>query len=364
MTASPPPLEALLGDLGPALMTVPGARSVMVAGSAGRGEAGLLPQDGGAMLLGDVELLLVVTRRRPHTEVDSMVARAVAGAEGFAAPPRIEVAQIPTRRLRGLQRKLFVHEAREAGRCIGGEDLRGAMPAVHLDNLDRDDLDEVYLHRLEALLSAFEDDQPEVGQTYALARNTLDLVTMMLPEVGVLLPTYRARAEHVREHPDLAFLAAMPPGFAERVQRYTCWKLDPAAIPSESTPTLADCLHDFDAAAAWLRARGRLRLHRYARRRRGARAALVVGRAIARREAPPMRALRWLPRQTLRDRAQLARMLLGWRATGAPDAGPPEGNEAYRLLDRVSLAPVAHPSGWASWRRAYLDTRDVHQGAG
>ncbi|MEX2446265.1 MAG: hypothetical protein WD734_02910 [Dehalococcoidia bacterium] len=356
---APARVEELLIQVAESLMRLPGARSVIVAGSVSRGETGYLPTPEGAVLLGDVELLLIGELRHSRLAVDAAVASAVARVPGFAEPPRVEVAQVPARRVGHQQRKLFVFETREAGRCVGGADLRRAFPRVTLANLDRDELDEVYLHRLEALLAAAEDGASPRVLRYAVARNTLDLVTLMLPYCDVLLPTYRARAEYLQTHPDLPFLAAMPEGFVERIRTYTRWKVHPAELPEVGGPTLVACLDDFAAAHSWLSTRGRLRLRRYARRRRVLRAVAAATRAVAFGRSRPAHAFRWLARRDFEDRVRLVTLLLRWRA----GTGGPPGDEAFALLRGARLDPVSRPEGWAEWRAAYLGAWDVHRGA-
>lgn len=352
----------LLVSLSRELLLLPGVCSAIVAGSVGRGEGSVLMTDDGAVLFGDVEILLVVERRIPSPDVQQALYRAASSTDGFAEPPSLEVNQVPRWRLSRLPRKLFVYEAREAGRCIGGLDLRSTLPVVSAASIDRWDLNEIYLHRLEALLKAYDPVRDTRWRWYGIVRNTLDVATWLLPYEGVLLPTYAMRARYLSEHPGLRFLEAMQPGFVERMARYTAYKLNPSCIPWSAGPPLAECLADLDAAAAYVRSgmRGEF-IRRYARRRRILPVSAAAFRAVfSSGGVAPSRAAGWVVRDTLPDRTVLARTILGWIA--GESRSTPDEEVAVGILDRISLVPLPPPRSIENWRRTLLCVRDAHRG--
>jgi hypothetical protein len=363
----------LLDALADRIMSVDHVTSVLLVGSTSRGEATVRVVDGRLELFGDIELILVTDPRPPSRDAVSSAVSAVAAEwDGrLVGPIQVDFTLVPAGRLPRSEKKLFVFEARERGLCLRGEHLLDRLPAVSIENMSFFELNEVILHRLEALLKAIErpvndssEDSVRLHQWYAVARNYLDVATLLLPYTGVLLPSYCERAKYVSEHADLEFLPHLPANFRERLATYTEWKLKPDDIPLDEPPNLHGCLLALEGGERWIRSRlqGRV-FRRFHRRRRTLVALHAAGNAVLRREASLTSALRWLISDTLESRYRFLLDLLH-SADGVCCASRRLRHAALRAgrfgLRSSEALPGDEPL-WAGLRRRYLASWDVHQ---
>lgn len=193
------------------LAEAPGLVSILLLGSAARGELACADLDGGLEVFSDYEFL-VVTEGRLRAGERQRIGTQLSALEGQFAQRNplfhIDVAFRERRRLRTLPRIIFTYELKANAQVMRGEDVRSLVPEVTLANLDLRNANEILIKRLWAILlhtprrllggslSCLE----EMVWGYVLCRNALDLTTVLLPHRGVLLPSYGERVKHVAEH--------------------------------------------------------------------------------------------------------------------------------------------------------------------
>ncbi len=227
------------------LARAPGVLSVVLLGSAARGELSAARVDGRQELFSDIELLVVTRGRLPGPVRRALAADVdrLAAGWGYRSPLfHVDLVFRERARLGSLPPFVFTHELRVNGRTLHGPDVRAEIRPVTLASLDRRNTHEILMKRLwalaEALPAAWLDGLPldalgarALGVT--LWRNALDVPTALLPDAGVLLPTYGARVDRWRGAPALG-----------------CRTSIDAAVGADSGAFLAACLAARAAAAA------------------------------------------------------------------------------------------------------------------
>jgi len=193
-----------------------GLRSILVGGSAARGELSWIPdpsRPGGVDLLSDVDAAIFTERRDDRRERD--LAREVAAlGRDHGRSPLFHV-DAGVHRLFMKRHTIWTYEFRMGAVTLYGEDVRRLLPRVTVRSLDLGNTAALVLVRLwnqllhtpiavvERSASAYE----RLISTYVTARNVLELPTILLPHHGVLLPGYTRRHDWLRSH------APISPGF-------------------------------------------------------------------------------------------------------------------------------------------------------
>ncbi len=346
---------------------VSGVLSILLLGSAARGELAYAELDGRLEVFSDYEFL-VVTRRRLPTRERQRVAERLAGLErefGQRNPLfHIDVIFRERHRLHTLPRIIFTYELKANGQVLHGEDVRPLLPEVTLANLDLRNTNEILIKRLWAMLlhtprrllygplTRLE----EMVWGYVLSRNALDLTTVLLPHCGVLLPSYGERVKHLAEHYGQLGLASR---FGEEFPAFltACLQERQSLHFSESLPYRYAKVVNHVAAAL-----GFLCLFNEWPISRGewanlARLYLQYAKAYG-----PLAAGRWL--RSPKKGITTAGLLAMHRALIAHWAGQ-DDNEATeqlalsaRLLGRIAVAPLVSLEGnfaarWLAQRRAW-----------
>mgnify|MGYP005851315099 CR=1 FL=1 len=207
----PPAITAHWQAIGNVLSGEPEVISVLLLGSAARGELAYVELDGRLEVFSDYELLVVSGRRLPALKRQHIADQLTALEREFAQRNplfHIDVLFRQRRRLGTLPPIVFTHELKANARVLYGEDVRPLLPEVTLANLDLRNTNEILIKRLWAVL-LYTPRRLLYGQLtpleemvwgYVLCRNALDLTTVLLPHCGVLLPSYGQRVEYLARH--------------------------------------------------------------------------------------------------------------------------------------------------------------------
>lgn len=249
-----PVLEPLVDRLA----AVPGVVAVILLGSAARDELAMAAVEGRTELFSDLDFLAVTDGHLPADLRRVALAEIGRIADGFDyANPlfHVDVLFRERRRLGTLPPFIFTYELKAMGRPMHGPDLRSEVREVNLVNLDRRNTHEILMKRLwhiaEALPAAWlrgEPLDPILARALGviLHRNPLDVTTVLLPEVGILLPSYAERVSTWRDHPELAFRSALDARFGQDSGAYLALCL---AERSSASPS-PDPAGDYRAAIA------------------------------------------------------------------------------------------------------------------
>jgi predicted nucleotidyltransferase len=200
------------------LKRLPDVCTFFLIGSAARGELSILQDESGEVeLFSDYEFVIVTTKKISRQSGKIFQNQLLSLEKQIGNPNplfHIDVIFRERSRLSALPPTLFVYEFKQNGINLGGPDVRHEIPEVTISNLDLRNTNEILFKRLWAILlhlprrfllgGTSTAERRVTG--YILSRNALDLTTVLLPQEGILLPTYRQRVERLKTcYPELPF---------------------------------------------------------------------------------------------------------------------------------------------------------------
>ncbi|HEV2488851.1 MAG TPA: hypothetical protein VGT03_03510 [Candidatus Acidoferrales bacterium] len=210
--------------------------SLVMTGSAARGEATIVNSGNGCKLLGDAEFLVVVKQRAGATdtrcaEIVRCETRRKLRSRGIEAT--IDIAVVHTSYFKKLPPRIFSYELRVCGRVLSGDhSILELIPKSTARDISREDAWRLLCNRMIEQLEFVGDlERSPVQLTprlhYATVKLYLDMATSYLVFIGGYAPSYQERSAY------LMALAAEPTReapfslrkFAERVAECTSWKL-------------------------------------------------------------------------------------------------------------------------------------------
>ncbi|HEY0021107.1 MAG TPA: hypothetical protein VGC13_32695 [Longimicrobium sp.] len=203
----PPEVRALL-DEAVGIVAPLGPLSVLLHGSASRGELTWWRDEAGRVQLGSDLEMYVVGRGPADPGAWAGAARALAAVEERVnrEGPRLfhlDVGWVTRDWFRRHPRTFRCWDTRETGRTLLGADVRDELPALDAGSIDLRQLNEVPIHRLWEMAFRVPAAVVRGGGTagevqtarYTWARQALDLTTWLLPHAGVMVPTFRRRVQ-------------------------------------------------------------------------------------------------------------------------------------------------------------------------
>lgn len=213
-------------------------RALVLAGSMARRESGWLLGEGGAVLLGDAELLCVLPDHARWPRPEQRMAwreRLQARLQRDGLQASVSLTPVRARYLRTLPPHLFGYELRTTGRVLWGDPhVLEEAPQFQVCDLPREDAWRLLANRLMELLpSAVAAAPPRTPQqVYPWVKLYLDMATSYLLFAGAYAPSYCSRSQRMRAlfdaqrtgHPGCVTSALVA-----QVEACTAWKLDPHA---------------------------------------------------------------------------------------------------------------------------------------
>lgn len=213
-----------------------GVLSVILLGSTARGELSYRSDDDHLDLLSDLEMIVVTEGRPPAAETFYRRLEAWQRERRALNPLfHVDVSFMSRRRFRRLTPLVRWFEMRATGRVLYGADILDEVPRVTPENLNRGQTRELVLTRLWNLLlyipAAFVfnacGEYERLIFNYVQCRNFLDVVTILLPLEGVLLPSYRQRLGYVeRSFASRSWAEYFEDSFPELLGKALIGKLD------------------------------------------------------------------------------------------------------------------------------------------
>jgi hypothetical protein len=210
--------------------------SLIVTGSAARGEATIVNSGHGWKLLGDAEFLIVVQNTAESVDArctDSLKRESERKLRRQGIEVSIDLAVVEASYFKKLPPYIFSYELRVCGRVVSGDpSVLELIPRFTVSDISREDAWRLLCNRMIEQLEFVVDLERSPEQLtprlhYATVKLYLDMATSYLTFMGCYAPTYRDRAER------LAKLAIEPTDdnpfsvskFAARVAECTSWKL-------------------------------------------------------------------------------------------------------------------------------------------
>lgn len=183
-----------------------GALSILLLGSLSRGEATwICEEDGRFTLLSDIEFFTFYPKEFSDFEFfDSVIKHEASLIESKMGSSLFHVDNtwIAKEKIRKLERKLLVFDAQEMGITVIGEDIKKYLPSINIRNVNLEDISDIIIHRVFSVLyygknMAHTNDCFEYK--YLLAKNSLDLMTVLLVENGKLISGFGNRMQAVEK---------------------------------------------------------------------------------------------------------------------------------------------------------------------
>ena len=179
-----------------------GRLSVLLLGSLSRGEGTWEQTENGVRLLSDIEYFTIYpegfTEFAEFEATTAEIGRTVFGEQSSLF--HIDNSFVPKKSLPHLERKLLTYDAKCFGKCVVGEDAVPSLPEITLENINLFDIKDILTHRAFSLLYyglPMKKRGDGSGYIYSLAKNSLDLMTVLLAKHGVLASGFINREKEI-----------------------------------------------------------------------------------------------------------------------------------------------------------------------
>lgn len=182
-----------------------GKLSVILLGSLSRGEATWAMQDGRIQLLSDIEFFTVYPRGfQRFKEFDEEIQKNAHLELGDIESDLFHVDNtwVEENKLPKLERKLLTFDAQEFGSTVVGSDIKDKLPIITLKNINIEDIYDILIHRMFSVLYYGEKVRERNAlqeYRYLLAKNSLDLMTVLLINQGILVSGFENRLNEIRK---------------------------------------------------------------------------------------------------------------------------------------------------------------------
>ena len=184
-----------------------GKLSILLLGSLSRGEGTWQPTETGARLLSEIEYFTVFPDgfdgRAAFTDFAKEVQREVF-ADQDSALFHIDNTFIRRESLPRMERKLLTYDAAHMGKTVVGEDCVPLLPTITVENINLCDIRDILTHRVFSVLHyglPMKREGDLEGYRYSLAKNSLDLMTVLLVSHGLLESGFIRRLNFIRTLP-------------------------------------------------------------------------------------------------------------------------------------------------------------------
>lgn len=184
-----------------------GKLAVILLGSLSRGEGTWQETDVGVRLLSDIEYFTVIPDDFIGQNAFSDYAREVQ-REVFSDQDsklfHIDNTFVRRGSLSRMECKLLTYDAVCMGKTVVGEDCVSLLPTITVDNINLCDIRDILTHRAFSVLYyglPMKRDGDVEGYRYSLAKNSLDLMTVLLVSHGMLESGFIRRLELVNTLP-------------------------------------------------------------------------------------------------------------------------------------------------------------------
>lgn len=181
-----------------------GKLSVLLLGSLSRGEGTWQPTDTGARLLSDIEYFTIYPDGFDGLDAFTAFSKGVQ-REVFADQDsslfHIDNTFVRRGALPSMERKLLTYDALKMGKTMVGEDCVPLLPAITVENINLCDIRDILTHRVFSVLYyglPMKREGDLSGYRYSLAKNSLDLMTVLLMSHGLLESGFVRRLELVK----------------------------------------------------------------------------------------------------------------------------------------------------------------------
>lgn len=197
-----------------------GKLSILLLGSLSRGEGTWQATDTGVRMLSDIEYFTVYPDGFAGLAEFSDFAKEAQREVFFdqdSALFHIDNTFVRRESLRRMERRLLVYDALKMGKTVVGEDCVPLLPNITIENINLCDIRDILTHRVFSVLYyglPMKREGDLEGYRYSLAKNSLDLMTVLLVSRGLLESGFVRR---------LALIKSLP--IDEQIKKYFAYCL-------------------------------------------------------------------------------------------------------------------------------------------
>ena len=184
-----------------------GKLSIILLGSLSRGEGTWQSTDAGVRMLSDIEYFTVYPDGFDGLAAFADFSKEVQREE-FADQDsslfHIDNTFVRRESLPRMERKLLTYDAIQMGKNVVGEDCLSLLPSITVKNINLCDIRDILTHRVFSVLYyglPMKREGDMEGYRYSLAKNSLDLMTVLLVSRGLLESGFIRRLERVKTLP-------------------------------------------------------------------------------------------------------------------------------------------------------------------
>ena len=182
-----------------------GELSILLLGSLSRGEATWTYVDDRITLLSDIEFITFYPKGfSDFSAFDCDIKKAAALIEEKMGSSlfHIDNTWIKKEKIGSLERKLLIFDAQEMGVTVIGEDMKGQLPLINITNINLEDIWDIIVHRIFSVLyygSKLSHTNDCYEYRYLIAKNSLDLMTVLLVKNGRLISGFKNRINEIKK---------------------------------------------------------------------------------------------------------------------------------------------------------------------
>ena len=181
--------------------------SIVLLGSMSRGEATWILDNGHPHLVSDIEFFTVYPKGFNLFNKFTAILHKTA-KECFQNEPstlfHIDNTYCCKEYIPLMERKVITFDAMNMGKCVVGPDVMHLFPKITLENINQEDIWDVMIHRCFSVLyygKPLRDNGKTNEYQYNLAKNSLDLTTVLLAHHGILNSGFTAKVEACQSLP-------------------------------------------------------------------------------------------------------------------------------------------------------------------
>lgn len=182
--------------------------SIILLGSLSRGEGSwMMDENNNTILLSDIEFLTIHPDNFDEfKEFDKDIKDAAYAAfeNEFSALFHIDNSYCLISKMPYLEKKLLIFDAIEMGKTVVGEDRRFLFPKIDVYTINLFDIRDILSHRIFSVLYygiPLKTEKRIAEYRYSLAKNSLDLMTVILINNDILISGYQEKLAKIKELP-------------------------------------------------------------------------------------------------------------------------------------------------------------------
>ncbi len=181
-----------------------GALSVILLGSLSRGEGTWINQNGMTVMLSDIEFFTIYPDGFQDFSLFENYAQALAQeifSENSCSLFHVDNTFVSKSELSRLEKKLLTFDAGFFGKCLVGQNVMDKLPEIDIHNINLYDIRDILTHRAFSVLYyglPLKNQGNKEQYQYSLAKNSLDLMTVLLVEKGLLISGFLNRLNAIQ----------------------------------------------------------------------------------------------------------------------------------------------------------------------